>query len=278
MVGRRLLALAMAAAATVTTASGCAREGTAAEEARRRPPSGPLEPHFAPETTVASLPDAGGGETGTPASSRVAVPEREPVRADGNQAASTTVGRAPAGGEPAVGERGSTVETGATSSFADPVGDLTPSADAAPAWADLAGGRLTRTPDGFELRTGLGGGKAPDRAPDERRTMNIASFFDLDGDGRVEVQIWANISEEGWYPAYYTPEFAGPNRFGDESGVTIRVDGPDLVLAFPVSHLGGAERFRWSLASEWGPYETIGTDLAARDDAPDHDQAAAFPS
>ena len=40
---------------------------------------------------------------------------------------------------------------------------------------------------------------------------------------------------------------------------------------------GGAEAFRWSLASEYGAYAALGTPAAARDQAPDGGGAASFP-
>jgi hypothetical protein len=38
-----------------------------------------------------------------------------------------------------------------------------------------------------------------------------------------------------------------------------------------------ADTFRWSMASEYGGYGILGTAQTARDDAPDDDQAVAFP-
>ncbi|MEX2659774.1 MAG: hypothetical protein WD232_08755, partial [Acidimicrobiales bacterium] len=58
----------------------------------------------------------------------------------------------------------------------------------------------------------------------------------------------------------------------------VAVAGDELMLGFPTGHLGGAEQLRWSLASEWGRYEAIGTPVMARDDAPDDDQPVDHPS
>ena len=68
------------------------------------------------------------------------------------------------------------------------------------------------------------------------------------------------------------------NRFGDEAAVTIDVAGNEVVTRFPLTHLASAERFRWSLAPEWGRYEVIGTTGAARDDGPDGDAPVRFPA
>jgi hypothetical protein len=164
-----------------------------------------------------------------------------------------------------------------TASVTDPVGDLTPSPlDPPPPWADLAGGRLTRTGDDVELRIRLGG-PPPSQAPDDERTMNAAFFADVDGDGHVDYEVWANLADDGWGSAWYDNP-RGTARFARESGVTVTVEGDELVVRFPWSHLGRAETFRWSLASEWGRFVVIGTAAAARDDAPDDDQAVSFPS
>jgi len=162
-------------------------------------------------------------------------------------------------------------------SITDPVGDLTPSpGDPPPKWADLAGARLRRTAKGWELRVRLGT-TAPDRT-DSDHTMNVASFYDTDGDGQIEYGVWANLASNGWGGAYFDqgPD-RGPNRFGDDADIDITTDGRDVVLRFPASHLRGATRFRWSIASEWGRYAVISTTGAARDDAPDDDASVDFP-
>jgi hypothetical protein len=166
---------------------------------------------------------------------------------------------------------------GATAAaITDPSGDLTPSlADPPPPWADLTGATLLRRADGFELRVRLGGGSAP-TGTDEDHTMNIASFYDVDGDGTIDYEVWANLAAHGWGGSWFDNR-AGKAAFADKANVAITVAGDEVVLRFPLSHLGGAEAFRWSLASEWGRYEVLGTVATARDDAPDHDAAARFP-
>jgi len=157
----------------------------------------------------------------------------------------------------------------------DPVGVRTFSADPPPPWADLAGATLSRLNDGYELRVQLGGGQAP-TSTDSNHTMNIASFYDVDGDGTVDYEVWANLADTGWGTSYFDDKH-GRSAFKGDSGVAVSVDGGFLVLTFPLDHLAGADSFRWSLASEWGSYAVIGSDLAARDDAPDNDQPATFP-
>lgn len=107
--------------------------------------------------------------------------------------------------------------------------------------------------------------------------MNVASFYDVNGDGQIDYEVWANLADSGWSPSYFD-DTAGTARFGPAAGITVTIAEDELVLRFPASHLGGAARLRWSLASEWGRYEVISTMGAARDDAPDNDGAASFPS
>jgi hypothetical protein len=159
----------------------------------------------------------------------------------------------------------------------DRAGDVTPSPlDRPPAWADLLGARLTRRADGFELRVRLAGGSAPS-STDEAHTMNVASFYDLDGDGRVDFEVWANLASRGWGSSYFD-DVHGSGDFQERSGVTVTTEGDEVVLRFPLTHLQRATRFRWSIASEWGRYEVLGTAASARDDAPDDDAAADFPA
>lgn len=159
------------------------------------------------------------------------------------------------------------------SSFTDPRGDLTPSLDPPPPYADLTGGRLSRSGAGFELRVRMGGPVASNGPVD--RTMNVASFFDIDGDGVIDYEVWANLADTGWGPAYFD-NTGGGAKFGQASGVAVEVAGDELVLRFPLAHLADPPAFRWSLASEWGRYEVISTPAAARDDAPDNDGFARF--
>jgi hypothetical protein len=163
------------------------------------------------------------------------------------------------------------------SAITDRRGDATPAVgDSAPAWADLAGAVLTTVAQGLELRVTLGSA-APDSSPDDDHTMNIAAFFDVDGDGALDYEVWANLAAGGWGGAWYDDR-AGTATFLDESRVTVGVEAGVLVIRFPADHVGGATTFRWSVASEWGRHATIGTVAAARDDAPDDDGAVAFPA
>jgi hypothetical protein len=189
----------------------------------------------------------------------VATPAAPPARA---VASSTTVAPVAA------------VERARTATITDPVGDATPSVvDRSPAWADLAGATLTRTPQGFELRVRLGG-SAP-ATTDGDHTMNIAAFFDVDGDGNVDYEVWANLSDGGWGGSWFD-NTEGRARYGGDAGVTWTPEGDAIVMRFPHDHVGDAATFRWSVASEWGRYAALGSPATVRDDAPDDDRPAAF--
>ena len=155
---------------------------------------------------------------------------------------------------------------------------MTPSPlDRPPAWVDLLGAHLTRAANGFELRVQLGGGHAPESSGDNDHTMNIASFFDVDADGKIDYEVWANLASGGWGSSYFD-DVHHSGGYLERSGVTVTTEGDQVVVHFPRSHVADADHFRWSIASEWGRYAVIGTDQAARDQAPDDDGASAFPN
>jgi hypothetical protein len=244
---RRVLLLILSSMVAV----GCTRDG-GGDAAKTEDL---LTPMFAPATTTSVAPAAGSPGAG---------------------AASTTTstqGRPGATSAPPLAGAGAV----ATATVNDRTGDLTPSPlDPPPQWADLAGATFIRQADGFELRVRLGGPAAP-MTTDEDHTMNVASFYDLDGDGRVDYEVWANLAAGGWGGSYFDNTTTGKNRYGAASGVAIAVEGTDVVLRFPLGALGGASSFRWAVASEWGRYEVLGTAAMARDDVPDYDGAAPFP-
>ena len=245
---RKLVATVALAAVSVTACSG--------REAKDRSGGEGLQPTFAPETTVA---DEAAGTTSTPTTEVLVLGGTEAV---GPDATAPEIGSGAA----------APVEVAIT----DPEGDATASPiDPPPPWADLVGARLIRSDAGFELRIALGGGDAPE-STDEDHTMNVASFYDVDGDGEIDYEIWANVASGGWGATYFD-NGPGQGGFGDGAGVTVTTEGGDVVLRFPAAHLGDAPRFRWSVASEWGRYEALATPAMVRDDAPDDDQAVAFP-
>ncbi len=144
-----------------------------------------------------------------------------------------------------------------------------------PPWSDLAGAVLRRTGDAFSLSIRLGGGAAPQSASGNA-TMNIASFYDIDGDGAVDYEIWVNLGADGWGPTWFD-DANHHAAAGPDSSVTVQVQGDSVVLLFPDVLLASAPTFRFSLASEYGEVSTIGSAFARRDDVPDGDRAVAFP-
>jgi hypothetical protein len=211
-----------------------------------------LRPHFAPATTSSSTPGAAPTSTVVLTVPSSSVPPR-----------STTETVVSVSGAPAA-------------QLTDPAGDVSTSLERPPAWADLLGATLVRSSSGFELRVHLAGGKAPSSS-DADHTMNLASFYDVDGDGTIDYEVWANVASGGWGSSYFDDVHHG-GGYQEKSGVTVTPEGDEVVLRFPSSHLGGSTTFRWSIASEWGRYDALGTLATARDAAPDNpDDAADFP-
>ena len=270
--GKRLAA----SVAALAMVAGAACGGNDDDQPRKEG----LAPQFFPEAT-----SAGDGEgVASTAAGRVS---GAATSTTGRPGGPTTTGAGTGAGAPATTTTGpggggassnsNSVATPTQASLTDPSGDVTPSPlDRPPPWADLLGARLTRSASGFELRVRVGGGAAPQKTPDADHTMNIASFYDLDGDGRIDTEVWLNVASGGWGATWFDNVGDG-GGFQEGSGVTVAPEGDEVVARFPLTHLRGAERFRWAIASEWGRYETIGTVAAARDDVPDNDNIAAFP-
>ena len=259
---RAVLALALACG---LLAGSCSQE----EDSPRKES---LAPQFLPEAST-----GGGSSTTAGAATGVAPATSSTVgsgSASGDAGSRTTAGPVVADGGTA--PRGASVAV-TEASITDKAGDVTASPlDPSPAWADLLGARLTRSAAGFALRVRLGGGAAPQKTSDDDHTMNIASFYDLDGDGRIDTEVWLNVASSGWGATWFDNVGDG-GGFQEGSGVTVTTEGDEVVARFPLTHLSGQERFRWAVASEWGRYETIGTVAAARDDLPDNDNIVAFP-
>lgn len=170
---------------------------------------------------------------------------------------------APASSAPKAGEASS-------ASLSDPSGDVQGSLTKAPAHVDVVGATLTRGADAFTLRVSFAGAVP---AGDAEKTENVASFYDLDGDGEIDYEVWATLADNGWSGSYVSPDGA---RFGADSQVAADPDGGDLVITFPVSHLERAQAFRWSVGAEWGSYEQLAAGTTAKDNAPDQG-VVAFP-
>ncbi len=221
----------------------------------------PLQtPTYAPETTV-----AGAGQTSTTESGHTGAATTVPVTASGPDVTAD-------------------VETTTTTAAAravervrvddpddDAVGGVDPDP---PAWTDLAGVELVRQGNAYALRVQLAGGEAP-KASDGQSTMNIASFYDVDGDGSVDYEVWANLGPDGWGGSWFDDQ--GHGSFGEDSNVSIEIDGDAVAILFPDVMLGQAERFRFSVASEYGELSALGSGFTRRDDVPDGDRAVVVP-
>jgi len=234
-----------------------------------------LEPEFAPDS---------GSSDPTPGDQTTANSD-EPTT---DPSAGPTAGTTDAGGTEAVtpGESPGTSPTASPSpttaapfrgsaTVTDAPSDRSATLEPSPDWADLETIRIQRDDATMTLAIGLSGG-APETAPNDTHTMNIATFFDVDGDGFIDYEIWANVNDSGWGTAYYD-NVEGKAEFADQDDIEVEVVDAAVVMTFPANKLASAERFRFATASEYGRYETIGTDLMARDDAPDNDQPARFP-
>ncbi len=203
----------------------------------------------------------GSGRPGRPGTSAASAPT-----------ASSPLG--PAGGEASPAPSASALPTrSASASLRDRLGDVAGAPVGTPSYVDLTGAHLESSRDGYVLRVSCAA-TLPDRQQDPDRTMDVASFFDVDGDGSVDFEVWAALGDDGWHGSYRFPDGA---RFGADSGVTARAAGHDLLIRFPRGHLGSARSFRWAVGSEWGSYEQVAAGSGAADHAPDTG-AVAFPS
>jgi hypothetical protein len=155
----------------------------------------------------------------------------------------------------------------------DPAGDLSTSLEGAPSSADVVAVQLDRAGDMVEVRTTFAG-RVPTRAKGAKG-MNVASFYDVDGNGIVDYEVWVSLADNGWGTGHLDRR-ERESSFGPSTGIEVSVQGDTLVTRFPLDRIGGVERFRWSAASEWGSYESMAASTSARDYAPD-DGAVRYP-
>ena len=148
----------------------------------------------------------------------------------------------------------------------DPAGDLSRSVEGAPDAADIVAVELSRSGDAVEVRTTFAGA-VPTRQSGGKG-MNVASFYDVDGNGVVDYEVWASLADDGWGTGHLDRREERAT-FGPSTGIAVSVQGRTLVTTFPADRIGGAKRFRWSAASEWGSYEAMAASTSARDYAPD---------
>lgn len=150
-----------------------------------------------------------------------------------------------------------------SASVSDPTGDVRGALTGAPPYADLTGATLTRG-DTFEMRVSFAG-SVPRRQTDDR-IVQVATFFDLDGDGETDYEVWASLADNGWGTSYRTPDGA---RYGEGSGARARPEGNDLVITFPLAHLRRAKSMSWAVGAQWGTLEQVASGTTSKDNAPD---------
>lgn len=148
-------------------------------------------------------------------------------------------------------------------SVSDPSGDVRGTLTGAPPYADLTGATLTRG-DAFEVLVSFAGA-VPQRQTDDR-IVQVATFYDLDGDGETDYEVWASLADNGWGTSYRTPNGA---RYGEDSGATARPEGDDLVITFPLTHLQRADAMSWAVGAQWGTLEQVASGTTSKDNAPD---------
>lgn len=207
-------------------------------------------------------PASGGGAGGGP---RAAGGDESPARV-------TREGGAARPGSTA-GDGGAAADDPGPVRVDDATGDLSASTESAPASADIVGVVVDRTGDRVEVRTTFAG-PVPTRQTSSKG-MNVASFYDVDGNGYVDYEIWASLADDGWGTGYLDDR-RNEASFGAETGIKVTVRGDTLVVTFPWDRIGSAREFRWQAASEWGSYESMAASTSARDRAPDQG-AAGYP-
>ena len=251
-----------------------------AEELAAQSRTSDIVPSFVPAEDAASDASTPAPGTETPPDTDGATsPPATPVPAAGAEEAEDTPVTSP--DDPAQDDSGATDDPGdpsppaptppdpapSTSSVDDAAGDVTASLlDDPPDHADLRAARVTLQGDAFEVVVTLGG-EVPQRQSDPDRTMNVAWFADVDGDGVVDHEVWLNLADDGWFPGHRDNQRQQAS-FGSGTGIEVEVRDRDLVVRFGRDLLG-TDAFRWAVASEWGRYETLGTEAAARDSAPE---------
>ncbi len=228
-----------------------------------------LAPTFTPVPTepsrVSSRPKAR-ARSGSPTAAGTSTPEHTTPQAG------TT--RQPDANAAALGTRPPRTPTRTTATTEDTTGDVEWTLQRPPEYTDIAAAMLIRASDGYTLRVRFAA-EVPQRQQDDNHTMNVASFFDVTGDGEIDYEIWANLADNGWGPSYRDRR-SSEARFMADSDVQVAAQDRSLVFRFPLRHLDDARTFQWATASEWGSYETIATAAAARDYAPDTG-ASSFP-
>lgn len=163
-----------------------------------------------------------------------------------------------------------------TGSIPDDAGDLRGlGASQAPDHADLTEARLVRRGDRGTIRITFAG-PAPESG-DGDEILNVATYHDITGDGRIDREIWASLTADGWGTSWHDLR-TGESRYAADDDVEVAIEQGQLVLTFPFSALAGATTSRWMVATQWGTGTTLMAGDGVRDDAPDDRQGRRWPS
>lgn len=252
----------------VAIAIGAACVPPAAREQVEDAQARPLQPTFSPTATETPTPSLPPSPTATPTSVDDPSPAAtaEPT---GDEESPTEPSTSPASPDrPDDPFR-------ASAEVQDPTGDVDePLLVDAPEYADLRAGSIEI--DGDRVTLSVSFATETPETSDDDHTMNVASFYDVDGDGTVDYEVWANLSSTGWGTSWFD-NGRKQALYGSDDEVEVEVTPAALVLTYPRSYLGDARTFRWALAAEWGTYEALTTGRMTSDRAPDDGRPARFP-
>lgn len=149
------------------------------------------------------------------------------------------------------------------------------SASQAPDHADLTQAVLVRRGDRGTIRITFAA-PAPERG-DGDEILNVATYHDVTGDGRIDHEIWASLTADGWGTSWHDLR-TGESRYAADDDVEVAIEQGELVLTFPFSALADATTSRWMVATQWGTGTTLMAGDGVRDDAPDDRRGRRWPS
>ncbi len=161
-------------------------------------------------------------------------------------------------------------------SIPDDTGDLRGlGASQAPDHADLAQALLVRRGDRGTIRITFAA-PAPESG-DGDEILNVATYHDVTGDGRIDREIWASLTADGWGTSWHDLR-TGESRYAADDDVEVAIEQGELVLTFPFTALADATTSRWMVATQWGTATTLMAGDGVRDDAPDDRRGRRWPS
>lgn len=254
-----LLALALGVAGSACVAPGTTVEEGTQNEGLQAPTFAPLPESTTTGPAMVEPPSSAPSGTGpTPAST-----------------SSPTAASSPAA-ESSPGSTAAASPRAVRGQLDDATGDLQGlEGGRAPPHADLRRVVLEQGPSTGTITIAFAG-PAPEAAEGDH-ILNVATYHDVTGDGRVDYEIWASLTSDGWGTAWYDLR-EGTARYAADDDVEVAVVDGDVVLTFPAGHLDHARSGQWLASSEWGTSVTISSGTSATDDAPDDRAGRPWPS